>query len=114
MWQTKVNSSPSKAGPSQDMEMAEMQQGLYKANAALEDAQSQLLTRQEEVQELTQRLEAAQAYIASLQVISCRNSVMSLACFYVPCIPACLCPSACIYTAMSCSAIHWEKSGIHQ
>lgn len=114
MWQAKVSSSPSKAGPSQDVELAEMQQGLYKANAALEGAQSQLLTRQEEVQEVTQRLEAAQADIASLQVVTSDNSVLSLACFPVLCIAACLCPSACIYTAMTCSAIHWEKSGIHQ
>lgn len=96
MLQAKVNSSPSKAGPSQDVELAEMQQGLYKANAALEDAQSQLLTRQEEVQELTQRLEAAQADIASLQVVtSCNLSVESclLPSAMHPCmsVPLCTC-----------------------
>lgn len=45
-----------------------MQQGLQESNAALQAAQSHLNTRQEEVLELTQRLEAAQADIASLQV----------------------------------------------
>lgn len=44
-----------------------MQQGLQQSNAALQAAQSQLSARQEEVLELTQRLETAQADIASLQ-----------------------------------------------
>ena len=60
--------SPSKASPEQSSELAEMQQGLQKSNAALEAAQSHLSARQEEALELTQRLEAAQAEIASLQV----------------------------------------------
>ena len=60
--------SPSKANAQQSIELAEMQQGLQKSNAALQDAQSQLYARQEHVQELTQRLEAAQAEVASLQV----------------------------------------------
>ncbi|DBB01157.1 TPA: hypothetical protein ACH3X1_001046 [Trebouxia sp. C0004] len=59
--------SPSKANTQQSIELAEMQQGLQKSNAALQDAQSQLYARQEHVQELTQRLEAAQAEVASLQ-----------------------------------------------
>ena len=60
--------SPSKASAQQSIDLAEMQQGLQKSNAALQDAQSQLYARQEHVQELTQRLEAAQAEVASLQV----------------------------------------------
>ena len=62
------NSSPSKASPQQSSELADMQQGLQKSNAALQAAQGHLSARQEEVLELTQRLEAAQADIASLQV----------------------------------------------
>ena len=73
VWQDKVASSQSDTGPSkanaqQSIDVAEMQQGLQKSNAALQDAQSQLYARQEHVQELTQRLEAAQAEVASLQV----------------------------------------------
>lgn len=62
------NSSPSKASPQQSSELADMQQGLQESNAALQAAQGHLSARQEEVLELTQRLEAAQADIASLQV----------------------------------------------
>ena len=62
------DTSPSKARAQQSIDVAEMQQGLQKSNAALQDAQSQLHARQEQVQELTQRLEAAQAEVASLQV----------------------------------------------
>ena len=62
------DSSASKASPQQSSELAEMQQGLQDSSAALQAAQSHLSTRQEEVLELTQRLEAAQADIASLQV----------------------------------------------
>ncbi len=61
-------SSPSKVSAQQSIDLAEMQQGLQKSNAALQDAQSQLYARQEHVQELTHRLEAAQAEVASLQV----------------------------------------------
>ncbi len=73
VWQDKVASSqsdtsPSKADTQQSIDVAEMQQGLQKSNVALQDAQSQLRARQEHVQELTQRLEAAQAEVASLQV----------------------------------------------
>lgn len=50
--------------------MAEVQQGLRHSRAALEAAEAQLAARQEEVGELAQRLEAAQADIASLQVCS--------------------------------------------
>ena len=60
-----------------------MQQGLQESNAALQAAQSQLSTRQEEVLELTQHLEAAQADIASLQV-SNQHSTRH-ACIAVPC-----------------------------
>ncbi|KAL0029317.1 hypothetical protein WJX79_010004 [Trebouxia sp. C0005] len=59
--------SPSKANTPHSIDVAEMQQGLQKSNAALLDAQSQLCARQEHVQELTERLEAAQAEVASLQ-----------------------------------------------
>ncbi len=62
------DTSSSKASAQQSIDVAEMQQGLQKSNAALQDAQSQLYARQEQVQELTQRLEAAQAEVASLQV----------------------------------------------
>jgi len=62
------DTSPSKACAQQSIDVAEMQQGLQKSNAALQDAQSQLYARQEQVQELTHRLEAAQAEVASLQV----------------------------------------------
>ena len=62
------DTSPSKASAQQSIDLAEMQQGLQKSNAALQDAQSQLYARQEHVQELTQRLEAAEAEVASLQV----------------------------------------------
>ena len=60
--------SPSKASPQQSSELADMHQGLQESNAALQAAQIHLSARQEEVLELTQRLEAAQADIASLQV----------------------------------------------
>lgn len=53
-----------------------MQQGLHESNAALQAAQSHLSARQEEVLELTQRLEAAQADIASLQVETAQHHVM--------------------------------------
>ena len=62
------DSSPSRASPQQSSELVEMQQGLQDSSAALQAAQSHLGARQEEVLELTQRLEAAQADIASLQV----------------------------------------------
>ena len=52
----------------------EMQERLEKSNAALEAAKAQVQAGQEEVQELTQRLEAAQADIASLQV--CRSEIV--------------------------------------
>ena len=62
------DSRPSKTSPQQSSELADMQQGLQESSAALQAAQSHLSSRHEEVLELTQRLEAAQADIASLQV----------------------------------------------
>ena len=70
-----LDSSPCNGSPSS--ELAEMQQGLQKSNAALEAAQSHLSARQEEVLELNQRLEAAQAEIASLQVLANPHSPRS-------------------------------------
>ena len=55
---------------SEEEDVAELRQGLQDSNMALETCQDQLRLREEEVQDLSNHLQAAQADISSLQVQS--------------------------------------------
>ena len=54
---------------SEEEAVAELRQGLRDSNTALETCQDQLRLREEEVQDLSHHLQAAQADISSLQVL---------------------------------------------